>query len=302
MRNVEVGGREIEIWRLNAFTDEVFTGNPAGVVPDADGLSEELMQSISAELNSISETVFICKPDSPEAEVRLRYFTSTTEVDLCGHATISALFTLSWLGRLHAENGAKTVKAQTNIGVLELGLEFKNGKLITASMEQLKPELAPAPGADIAAQVLGLQKEALADNLEIACCSTGIWACFVPLKSTSELAKVNINRELIEKLWPENPEFTGVYAFAFIDGETTQGRFFSPPKYGIVEDPATGTASGALGGYLIANGLMPSSGMLTAYQGVEMGRKSKVVVSQNENGHMCVHGQAVPVINGKIFV
>ena len=85
----------IEVWRVNAFTDKPFTGNPAGVVPEADGLSEALMQAIAAEVNDISETVFICRPEVEDADVQLRYFTSTTEVDLCGYATIAALFTLS---------------------------------------------------------------------------------------------------------------------------------------------------------------------------------------------------------------
>jgi PhzF family phenazine biosynthesis protein len=83
--------RAIDVWRVNAFTTTRFTGNPAGVVPDADGLTDEMMLAIAGELNDISETVFICRPDAADADVRLRYFTTTTEVDLCGHATISAL-------------------------------------------------------------------------------------------------------------------------------------------------------------------------------------------------------------------
>ena len=63
----------IEVWRVNAFTDTPFTGNPAGVVPDADGLPESLMLAISAELNDISETVFICRPDEEGADLKLRY-------------------------------------------------------------------------------------------------------------------------------------------------------------------------------------------------------------------------------------
>jgi trans-2,3-dihydro-3-hydroxyanthranilate isomerase len=288
----------IEVWRVNAFTDTLFTGNPAGVVPDADGLSESLMQSIAAEVNDISETVFICRPEVATADIRLRYFTSTTEVDLCGHATISALFTLFWTGAITADSETKTIRAQTNIGVLELGLSFDNGELNWASMEQLPPDVAPAPGAHLAADILGLPTEAIATTPDIGCCSTGLWACFVPLTDVSQLARIQINRDRIEELWADNPDLTGIYPFAFVDKETTQGRFFSPPKFGIVEDPVTGTACGALGGYLIANNLMPSGGTLLARQGVEMGRAGVVKVTQAANGRMQISGQAVPVFRG----
>ena len=80
----------LEVWRVNAFTTTPFTGNPAGVVPDADGLSDQLMLAIAGELNDISETVFICQPDAENADVRFRFFTSATEVDLCGHATLAS--------------------------------------------------------------------------------------------------------------------------------------------------------------------------------------------------------------------
>lgn len=292
----------MEAWRVNSFTDTPFTGNPAGVVVDADGLSDKLMQSIAAELNDISETVFICSPDVDGASFRLRYFTSTTEVDLCGHATIAALFTLGWLGRERGENETRIVRAQTPVGVLELGLRFTDGKLQEASMEQLEPRLAPAPGAEHAADILGLPESALAADLPIECASTGIWAGFIPLDEVSRLGQIQIRPDRIHELWPANDELSGVYAFAFADQATTQGRFFALPKYGIREDPVTGTASGALGGYLISNGRMPTSGVLTARQGIEMGRAGEVSVAKNPNGRMRIGGRAVPVFRGELLL
>lgn len=290
----------IEVWRVNAFTTTRFTGNPAGVVPDADGLSDQLMLAIAGELNDISETVFICRPDAQNADVQLRYFTSKTEVDLCGHATISALFTLAWLNRISGVNETKIIRAQTKVGVLELGLRFTDGKPAWASMEQLAPQIQPAPGADLVPGILGLPASALSDQLQIGCASSGLWACFVPLKEVSHLEKIQIDSDGIQQIWQENPEFTGVYPFAFVDQSTTQGRFFSPPKYGIFEDPVTGTASGALGAYLMAQGRMPKSGELLARQGFEMGRGGVVKVSCNSNGKMSIQGQAVAVIRGQI--
>ncbi len=290
-----------EVWRVNAFTDQAFTGNPAGVVPDADGLTETQMQAIAAELNDVSETAFITPDPQGEADLRLRFFTSTVEVDLCGHVTIAALFTLAWTGRITGRDERKTIRARTPVGVLELGLEFVGDRLEWATMEQLVPEHAPAPGAEHAAEMLGLPWNALTTDLEIACCSTGIWACFVPLTDLDQLARVRIQPELIQSLWPDNDELSGVYAFAFRDDKTTQGRFFSPPKYGIFEDPVTGTASGALGAYLMAQGRLAETDQLIAHQGLEMGRPGRVRVQCNPNGRMSISGQATPIFRGELL-
>lgn len=290
-----------EIWRVNAFTNEPFTGNPAGVVPHADGLNDEQMQAIAAELNDVSETAFITPDSLGDADIRLRYFTSTLEVDLCGHVTMAALFTLAWTGRVRGRDERRSLRARTPVGVLDLELEFVGSELEWATMEQLEPEHAPAPGAGRAAEVLGIDPSDIATDLEIRCASTGIWACFVPLKSLDALARVTIQPPLIQSLWPENEELSGVYAFAFRDDKTTQGRFFSPPKYGIFEDPVTGTASGALGAYLMAQGRLGENDQLQAHQGLEMGRPGQVRVQRNANGRMSISGQATPIFNGRLL-
>lgn len=291
----------IPVWRVNAFTTKPFTGNPAGVVPDGDGLSDQLMLAIAGELNDISETVFICRPDTDDADIKLRYFTSTTEVDLCGHATISALFTLAWMNRITEKNPETIIRAETRVGVLELGMQFVDGQPAWAAMEQLIPKVHEAPGADRLPGILGLPPSALSDQAKIGCVSTGLWACFVPLKDLSCLQQVQIDRDNIAQIWPDNPEFTGVYPFVLIDQNTTQGRFFSPPKYGIVEDPVTGTACGALGAFLMARGCLRPEGELLARQGFEMGRGGQVRVNRNANGKMRIQGQAVAVLRGEIM-
>jgi len=298
MNELSISDHCIEVWRVNAFTTTPFTGNPAGVVPDADGLSDRLMLAIAGELNDISETVFIGQPDTETADVRLRFFTSKMEVALCGHATISALFTLGWLHRISGANEVKMIRAQTKAGVLELELRFEDGQPVWATMKQLAAQTQPAPGADLVPGILGLPTSALSDQLEIGCASTGLWACFVPLKEVSLLEQIRIDSDGIERIWQENPEFSGVYPFAFVDQNTSQGRFFPPPKYGIFEDPVTGTACGALGAFLMAQGCMPKSGELWARQGFEMGRGGVVKVSCNSNGNMSIQGQAVAVMRG----
>ncbi len=183
------------------------------------------------------------------------------------------------------------------MGVLELAWNSP-AAAAWATMEQLAPRLAPAPGAARAAEVLGLAPEQLEAGLEIGCCSTGIWVCYVPVADLAALAAVRIQPDQIQSLWPENDELCGVYAFAFRDDQTTQGRFFSPPQYGIFEDPVTGTASGGLGAYLMDRGRIDPGAELIAHQGVEMGRAGRVRVRRNENGHMAISGQAAPIFRG----
>ena len=103
------GNNGREIWRVNSFTDRPFAGNPAGVVPDADGLNDNEMQAIAAELNDVSETAFITSDPEGEADIQLRFFTSTMEVNLCGHATMAALFVLAWTGVITGRDEARQV-------------------------------------------------------------------------------------------------------------------------------------------------------------------------------------------------
>jgi PhzF family phenazine biosynthesis protein len=110
----DVDTRHVAI--LDVFTSDPLSGNPAGLVPDAGGLDGEQMQAIARELNA-SETAFISP--SEDADRRIRYFTPTQEVDLCGHATIGSHAWLAQEGRI--EDGAHTL--ETNVGVLDIEID-----------------------------------------------------------------------------------------------------------------------------------------------------------------------------------
>jgi trans-2,3-dihydro-3-hydroxyanthranilate isomerase len=291
---------------MNAFTDQPFSGNPAAVVLDGDSLSDQQMQMIAPQLNNVSETVYVCTATEPHADFYLRYFTATTEVELCGHATISALYALAASGRLTGNNENRLIKVQTRAGVLDLGVEFVAGQVVSASMTQPVARHGEPSVPDRVAAVLGLTPEAIREDLPITCVNTGIWSCYVPLLDLDALAAVAVDHTLIESLWPENPEFAGVYPFVIIAGDSqasrlrTQGRFFCPPKFGIAEDPVTGTASGALAAYLIRHGAMSASGELEAHQGVEMGSPGHVYARQATSGAIEIRGQAVPIYRGQL--
>ncbi len=239
------GMNTIRILQVDAFTDEPLAGNPAGVVPEADRLTDEQMQAIAREL-ALSETAFLRSSDDADADRRIRYFTPTQEVDLCGHATIGSY------AHLHDEGlEAGTTTLETNVGVLEIELE-EDG---TVWMTQDAPTVREAEvDYDRVAEALGVDRAALegaSADLPLAISSTGLSFLMVPITYLSDVGNADPDMAAIEELTDEL-DAAGVYLFTFdvLEGTSTlHGRMFAPDA-GVPEDPVTGTASGAVGAYL----------------------------------------------------
>ncbi|MFW6003095.1 MAG: PhzF family phenazine biosynthesis protein [Halanaeroarchaeum sp.] len=228
---------------VDAFTDEPYAGNPAGVVPNAAGLDDAQMQAIASELGA-SETAFV--HPSARADRRLRYFTPTREVDLCGHATIASLVHLAESGDLAGES-----TVETNVGVLDVAVEDDG----TAWMTQSQPTVRRVDlDTDEVASALGLRAEAIEavrDDLPLAVTSTGLPFLVVPVDYLEELGRAAPDDAAVDAV-AERVDAIGIYAFTFDTLEsasTVHGRAFVPGA-GVSEDPVTGTASGATGAYL----------------------------------------------------
>ncbi|SFB72533.1 phenazine biosynthesis protein PhzF family [Halobiforma haloterrestris] len=232
------------IVQVDAFTDEPLAGNPAGVVPDADDLSTEQMQAIADEM-AVSETAFL--RSSAAADRRIRYFTPTQEVDLCGHATIGSFAYL--YERDDLDPGTTTL--ETNVGVLEIEVA-EDG---TVWMTQDAPRIREVDvGYDRVADALGVDRAALegaSDDIPLAVSSTGLPFLIVPITYLSDLGSADPDMNAVEDL-ADAVDAAGVYLFTFdaLERESTlHGRMFAPGA-GVPEDPVTGTASGAVGAYL----------------------------------------------------
>jgi len=229
---------------VDAFTDEPFAGNAAGVVPNADGLDDAQMQAIANEL-AVSETAFFRASD--EADRRIRYFTPTTEVDLCGHATIASHAHLLEDGAV--DPGTHTL--ETNVGVLDVEL----GEDGTVWMTQDDPEIRRVDlDYERVADALGIDHAALEDvgaDFPLAVASTGLPFLVVPVNFLEHVSAMDPDFGAVEAI-SEEVDATGIYAFSFdaleVDS-TLHGRMFAPAA-GVPEDPVTGTASGATGAYL----------------------------------------------------
>ena len=229
---------------VDAFTDEALAGNAAGVVPDADGLTEAQMQAVAREL-SVSETAFLTESD--DADRRVRYFTPTTEVDLCGHATVAAHAHLLDDGVV--DPGTHTL--ETNVGVLDV--EVTEDGVVW--MTQDDPEIERVDlDYDRVGEALGVDPAALRDvgaDLPLAVASTGLPFLVVPVNFLEHVGGADPDMAAVEELC-EAVDAVGVYAFSFdaVDRDSTlHGRAFVPLA-GVPEDPVTGTASGAVGAYV----------------------------------------------------
>jgi len=231
---------------VDAFTAEPYAGNPAGVVPDADDLTAAQMQAIAREL-SASETAFLAASD--DADRRIRFFTPTQEVDLCGHATVASHALLASDGVI--EPGTHTL--ETEVGVLDIELQDDG----VVWMSQSRPEVETVDILyDRLAGALGLDPATLRDvgaDLPVARATTGLAFLIVPVNFLESLSGVEPDRAEIEAI-SEEYDVTGIYAFTFdtLESESTlHARMFAPGA-GVDEDPVTGTASGACGAYLDA--------------------------------------------------
>ena len=283
------------ILQVDAFTDEPLSGNAAGVVPDADGLSDDQMQAIAAEM-AVSETAFVRSSES--ADRRLRYFTPTQEVDLCGHATIG---TFAHLHDEGLEPGTTTV--ETNAGVLEIDLEADG----TVWMTQETPRVRQVDvGYDRVAEALGVDREALegsSADLPLSVASTGLPFLIVPITYLSDVGNADPDLAAVEALTDE-VDATGVYLFTFDTlegGSTLHGRMFAPGA-GVPEDPVTGTASGAVGAYLDHVGAFDDEfpEELRLEQGHYVDRPGLVRVRVDSS--VQVGGRAVTALDGSLVV
>ncbi len=185
------------ILQIDAFTDEPLAGNPAGLVPDADGLTADQMQAIAAEM-AVSETAFVSASDDPNADRRIRYFTPTQEVDLCGHATIATF------AHLHDEGVEPgTTALETNVGVLEIELEADGTVWMTQDAPQIRAvDLEYGRVAD----ALGVEQAALegaSDDIPLAMASTGVPYLVVPITYLSDLGSAEPDMAAIEALTDE---------------------------------------------------------------------------------------------------
>ncbi len=290
--------RRIRIFQVDAFTTDRFTGNPAGVVLDADSLTDAEMLAIARELNN-ADTAFVLEPESDDHDLRVRFFTPRTEAGFVGHATVATHFVLSRDGVPHSGR----VRQRQKTGIVDVEVRGE-GPARRIAVRQ------PAP--PLGRQLNDRERLAVLDALAL---STGDIDTRCPLRivggSGTRLLIGVRSTDQLKQLKPDFSRLTtlsaqlgaaGFFVFTLSHGIAdclTESRMFCP-ALGIPEDPVSGNAHGLLGAYLVGQGLLPHSGAtahFTGAQGHHVHRAGRVDVelefSEGKLDGVWIVGQAV---------
>ena len=277
---------------VDVFAPRAYAGNPLAVVFDADALTTEQCQALAFEFH-LSETSFLCAPQDPSADYRVRIFTPFAELPFAGHPSVGAAHTLVRTGRLPAG----TVRQECGAGVLDLEVDGDGARLTGG-----RPTLEDGPDPAALAAALGL---AAADVVGLPAHVTG---CGLPW------CVLAVHREVVDRARPDQAALDalgvgeGVAVLSWDAGTSTAyaRTFAGDLRWG--EDPATGSAALSTGVWLVATGLLPPDGTAgyAISQGVALGRPSVLTGSVTASGGRAtsasVHGSVVPVASGRIRV
>jgi trans-2,3-dihydro-3-hydroxyanthranilate isomerase len=303
--------RSLKFYQADVFTGEPFGGNPVAVFPEALGLTDDQLQQIAREMN-LSETVFVLPPTDGAAIVRLRIFTPTQELPFAGHPVLGTFFVLAELGLIAATDGITRVMQECNIGLFPVELHAQDGQVTQVVMTQPKPEfLGPVDKVEnlyAIANALGVPKYVISDmKWPIEVVSTGFPVLIVPVRTLTAVRSIRPDASAIMELC-DRFGANGIMIFTTVTVEpsaTVHARMFAP-SVGILEDPATGSASGALGAYLVQNSVVtvaPTTDIVVE-QGYEIERPSQILVRIESDGDMIqsvkVGGQCVMVVEGTL--
>jgi trans-2,3-dihydro-3-hydroxyanthranilate isomerase len=279
---------------VDVFTDRKFGGNPLAVIPDAQGLSGEQMQSIAAEFN-LAETTFVLPPKDPKNTAHVRIFTPKSELPFAGHPNVGTAFVLARMGR----TGDRFV-FEEKAGLVPLDLTRENGTVVSARLAAPQPlSLVETVSAEIVARAAGLHPGDIVGEPVVA--STGNNFLFAELRSRETLKMASYNAEVFRKHLPME-RTVGLHLY--VTAPEIQSRMFAP-LFGVPEDPATGSANITLIGLLAQRDPRPDLTLSkTIGQGVDMGRPSVLEATAEKKAGKVVAtyigGRCVPMLSGTI--
>jgi trans-2,3-dihydro-3-hydroxyanthranilate isomerase len=292
----------------DVFTGDALVGNQLAVFTDARGLDTGKMQRLAREMN-FSESTFILPAENPGTDIRMRIFTPMNEMPMAGHPTIGSTFALAHVGVI--PRSSSQFVFGLNIGPVPVDLDWEGDTLAFAWMTQSNPTFGPVV-ADraAAAATLGLQAEDLAANLPVQQVSCGVPFLLVPLRDRATVDRAVSDAAAFRRFMSSLAPDLAIFLFSTDpagSSETVYSRMFAP-EFGIVEDPATGSASGPVGCYLVHHGVVAGAAArrMVSLQGVAMGRPSRVHISiegdRNSISRVRVGGEAVLVGRGELLV
>jgi trans-2,3-dihydro-3-hydroxyanthranilate isomerase len=304
--------KEYRFVQVDVFTDAPFGGNPLAVFPDAQGLTTMEMQRIAQEMN-LSETTFVRPPQAPNADFHVRIFTPVKELPFAGHPVVGTHWVLAHLGRVPLREPVTHVTFELGVGVLPADLHVIDGRVDRVVMTQDRPTFhAQLDDLGDLSSGLGLPPQAITETgLPVQVVSTGVPQMMVPVRSLEEVQRLDAGELNVTALnracRAVGTECVMVFTFETEHPESTVHVRMFAPLLGVREDPATGSANGALGAYLVRHAAVPRiepTVHVISEQGAELSRPSRLYLEvdhiDGEPTAVRVGGQVTPLIEGLI--
>jgi trans-2,3-dihydro-3-hydroxyanthranilate isomerase len=296
--------------QLDVFTDTPLAGNPLAVFPEAAGFTDTTMQAIAREMN-LSETAFVF--DSDKATKRVRFFTPAAEIPLAGHPTIGTWWLLAELGALDVpQNGTVRLTQETGAGILPVDIHLESGAPTEVAMTQPLPDFgALVADRERLGTALGGSGTTVEEQPTAQVVATALPQLMVPIGSLETLQGLpsgGMGGSLTAFLREFGTDCAMCYSLDTVDPDATVHCRMFAPGLGVPEDPATGSAAGALASYLVWHGIVsPHDGVGTVVveQGLEIDRPSRIhaeiaVGHGGEITEVRVGGRAVTIITGEV--
>jgi trans-2,3-dihydro-3-hydroxyanthranilate isomerase len=280
--------QEYRFLQVDVFTDRPFGGNPLAVFPEAAGLTTDEMRRLAREMN-LSETTFVLPPGDPAAgaDFKVRIFTPARELPFAGHPVVGTHWALAHLGRVALREPVTRVRFELGVGVLPADLHVAGGRVERVVMTQDRPTFhAVLEDVSALAAGLGLPPEAITETgLPVQVVSTGVPQMMVPVRSLAEVQGLDAGRLNVAALNRAcdavGTDCVMVFTFETERPEATVHVRMFAPRLGVPEDPATGSANGALGAYLVhrrAVEVTEPTTYILSEQGAEIDRPSTLYV------------------------
>jgi len=277
----------MEILKYTAFSSDPAGGNPAGVVLEASGASDPDLLAVAAKVG-FSETAFVV--GGTDRAVQVRYFSPLAEVPFCGHATIA-------LAVAHADrHGPGRLALDTKAGPIQVTTTGSDGRT-TATLVSVPPRSVPLADADRRALLMALRwdERDLDPALPVRVAYAGAWHPVVAAATRERLADLDYDFDALGALMASR-DWTTVDLVWRESPSLVHARNPFPPG-GVVEDPATGAAAAAFGGYLRELGLVDPPARVVVHQGDDLGRPSLLTIDipSDPASGIAVTGTAVPL-------
>lgn len=288
----------------DVFTDQPFGGNPVAVLPDAEGLTTDQMLKLAREFN-LSETVFVLPPEDASYTKQLRIFVPTKEIPFAGHPTIGTALILASIGELALDGDRTDIIFNMPAGLVPVAIDSVDGRPSHATLTApAAPDVQAAPPVEVMAALLSLEPNEIICTEAASCGNPFI---LVQVKDRLVLGRAQFDMSVFPRIGDDS---FATEPFVFTEdapeGFNIQARMFAP-HVGIPEDPATGSAAAAFGGWLGARDPMTDGTFRCVIaQGVEMGRSSRLEIEvdkhQGQVTAVRVSGSAVLISEGVIEV